>query len=627
MPRRRGRSPIPNLLAAALAGCTATGAPLPVLDGDSFFDAPWPSDLRLVNGHPDLAGFPGTAERPLLQRYVDVAQSLDGFGTNSPIYLRFEAPIDLDALPLAESSVDAASALFLIDVDPQSPGRGELAPIEWAYAETGSELTADNLLAVRPLPGSPLLPGTRYSLVLKEPVAAVGEQMLARWDPSHADHAGYEDLQQTLFQLGIDVESVAVATTFTTQDPLLELAEYAHYLREELELPSFTGELQVVGHLGSCLLFEGWVFLPLFQEGDPPYASEGGALYRNAAGEPRPAGWDYLRYSLAVPWELSTPEQGWPVFIYAHGEGGDYSSITSLGEAGELTEQLVRRGMLGLSIDLPLHGARATAPGDGDLYSFNLENPESMRATALQAALDQIFLASVLADNSGARFEVSGGTLPVDPEGLVLLGHSQGGQASALAAPFLGGQVQALFLSGTGGGFAESFTHRQDGKDDLQQLAELLDLGEPEQLDAFHPAVGLLQWLLEGSDPINYAPSWFHRAPPGGGVPVSVGMVEGLRDLSSPPRCIEALAAAGHVPVLMPALQASLSHQLQALDPVARPVSDNAVGYDGAAITAGLDQYRKPGHDVLFDNRSATRTAVEFLVSAAQDGSATIPER
>jgi len=617
-----------SLLLALLgcsAGCTPELGPLPSLDGDGFFDRPWPSDLRLdASGHPDMTGFPQRESFELVERYLAFAETMDGFGANSPIYMRFGGALDLDGLPTPQESLDPDAALLLVDVDRESAHRGELVPVEWAWQAEETEFQDERLLAVRPVYGFPLRPSTTYALVVREPLARAGDAMAAVWDSDHPDHGHYEPLQETLFGLGIDVEEVAATAIFTTADPVAEMAEYARYIQRDLELPAFTDELELLQTFGSYQLYEGWTYAPLFQEGDRPYATEGGGLHRNASGEPRPWVWEWIRFSLTVPTTVAAPEGGFPLFVYSHGTGGDYITYADDGMGLEPANVLALQGFAGLGIDQPLHGLRATDSTDAEFHSFNILNPDSARGNFRQGGLDQVFLAAAI--SASPVFVIPGSVVRVDPERLVFLGHSQGGISGALAGPFLGDQMEAMFLSGAGGGLGQTLLYREAGVDLVALLETLLELDEDETVDTFHPVVALVQWLSDVTDPINYAPYWFHEAPAWQASPVHVGMSEGLLDAYTPYQTTEALAAAARVPVLEDVVSAPLAHELRGLDAEPRPASGNAQGYDDGAVTAGLAQYADHGHFAIFDDYDAAASYVSFLRSAVDDELPTIPD-
>ncbi len=614
-------------------GCVPEAGPLPILEGEGFFDRPWPSDLRRGPEGLQLDGFPKRDRFALLDTYLSLAETLDGYGNNSPVYLRFEGPIDPALAPDPEASLGVDATILLVDVDPGSAHRGEIVPVEWAWQAHETEFQPEHLLAVRPVYGFPLRPATRYALVVREPLAEVGDAMASVWEPDHPEHEHYLSLQETLFTIGIDVESVAAAAVFTTQDPVSEMAEYAHYIVAELDLPSFGSQLALLERFPAYDLYEGWTFAPLFQEGERPYASEGGGLFRNEAGAPRPYAWEWIRFSLALPTGFVAPQSGWPLYIYSHGTGGDYITYADDGTGLEVANLLARQGMVGLGIDQPLHGLRATDSTDAEFHSFNILNPDSARGNFRQGGLDQVFLAAAI--QQSPSFLLPSGSVIIDTDRMVFLGHSQGGISGSLAGPFLGSRLQGMFLSGAGGGLGQTLMYREEGVDLAAMLAMLLELDDDEQVDTFHPVVALIQWLSDVTDPINYAPYWFAEEPPWhaaallAGVedaPIHVAMSEGVLDGYTPHQTTEFLAAAGRVPLLEEVASPSPAHELRELRAAARPVSGNVQGYGETRVTAGLAQYDDQGHFAIFDDYDAAYTYMGFLLSATQEELPTIRE-
>ena len=91
-------------------GCAVDHA-LPVVStsGDHFFDKPWPSDERTIDGHPNMTGFPQRGEIDLIEQYLNQIERLDGFGTNAAIYV----PMDKEPewFPSVELQVDVLRSL------------------------------------------------------------------------------------------------------------------------------------------------------------------------------------------------------------------------------------------------------------------------------------------------------------------------------------------------------------------------------------------------------------------------------------------------------------------------------------------------------------------------------------
>lgn len=617
-----------SLGSALLHGCaeSSSDAPLPSLEGEGFFDQPWPSDLRTDGqGHADLQGFPGQSQVDLLVTYSALAETIEGFGNNSPIYFRFLDPIDLTLLPDPASSTLADSPVKLLNIDPLSTGYGSLTPIRWDYRSSADLYEPQDLLAIAPVFGFPLLPATTYAALVQEPLARATEEFQAHFSDEDPDSEHWRPLQETLFTLGIDESTVANATIFTTQDPTRETAEYADFIQNRLSLPPLTGPLERIDQLNNFRVYEGRVWLPVWQEGERPYSSEGGGLHRNAVGEPSVWEWEYVPFSLTIPLGFEQPAKGWPLVLASHGTGGDYLSHVYPGTGTTPANMLARRGVAMLGIDQPLSGMRATPDTIVDLHTFNFLNPASARAVLRQSALDFIYLARVLGQGP-VELQVRGEQeILLDTSLMSFHGHSQGGLTGALAGPWLGNELRSLFLSGAGGGLSVTIVERKQGFDAQALLADILGV-ETADVDTFHPVVGLLQWIVDVTDTINYGPYWFKTEPNWQGSPLHVFMTEGLLDEYTPPRTAESLAASARLPFLYPVGQSSEAQDLRGLEPVIPPASANCRAWDDQGMTCGLAQYPKDGHFAIYDNPDACTASVDFIVSSLEQQLPTIPE-
>lgn len=602
------------LLLFLVIGCTvdSTSGVAPLVEGPGFFDRPFPSDARRVDGHPDVSGFPGEGGFPIVDAYLAAAADIDGFGNNAPLYVRFSAPIDATLLPSPEASLGLDSPVMLLDVDRNSPYRGERVPLVFEWTEGETTFQPGNLLAAAPVFGFPLRPATTYALVLRPPLAApVGQA----WGTDVPDDRA--PVQETLLGLGIDPETVALAVPFTTQNPVRETARIARAIREEIGVPPLDQTLTLVDERGPYTLYIGEVAVPVWQHGERPYRNEGGSFVFAEDGSPTIAYWERVRFGLTVPTFQDMPEDGWPVVLYSHGTGGDYLSFCGSGDNEEEGTVLGREGIAVIGISQPLHADRAPPGTNPDLDSFNFYNPDAGRTNFRQGALDQVYLAEVLT-RATASFRAGGETIRLDPARVAYFGHSQGGLVGALAAPFFGGDLRAAGFSGTGGGLAMTVVLRKDPLDIAQVLSAALGFDEGETLTTFHPVVGLVQMLSEATDPLNYAPYWFAEEPTWDAAPLPVVLTEGLNDIATPSITTEALATAARVPIVGEPATDPDGLALRGLTPVGLPTEGNARDWNGDPITAGLGQFANDGHFAIYDNRDALQLYRELLVTALQ---------
>ena len=601
----------------ALGCAPAPDGPTPRFDlaPARFFDAPWPSDLRRDDdGTIAWTGFPDPVGDGLLSQWIAYGEDQVGFGTNSPIYVGFDGPLDLARLPDPAASIADDASLFLVDVDATSPMRGARVPIVWRVATTPTAYEDVDLLAVAPLPGFPLRPRTTYALVVTTRLAKPSPTLATLWDD-----AGYAALREQLTFLGTDADEVAVATVFTTTDPLEEMSRIADFLKNDVAPPQLSLPLERVAETPWYDVYRTHYPTPRLTHGVRPYLTEGGGFLFAADGDPLIEGWDDLRLAVCVPNDRGAPPaDGYPVAITQHGTGGDFLSHCDLsGYPEEIAAQLAREGIVTLGIDQPLHGTR-DGGSPSDLANFNVLNPTSGAANFRQGAADAIYLAHALAGTPTTLRLPDGETLALDPARVLFFGHSQGGLTGALAAPFFGDDVQAAVLSGAGGVLTITLEVRKDPIDFAATFSSLLGFQPDETLSPLHPAMALVQTLSERTDPINYAPYWFQRrAPLRDAAPLPVLLTSGTRDAMTPYETALALGAAGGLEVVAPAATASLAHRLAGLRTDQVSLRDNAPAWDGSAVTAGLLQVRDGSHFIVWESPDARDLYRTFLASAA----------
>lgn len=587
------------------------GGVLPILAGEGFYDTPIPSDSRLVNGRPSLEGFPGADEVPLIADYVAVAPQLDGWGTNSPIYLRFEDVPDLDEIPSAAESIEPTSNLQLIDIDAASDHRGEAVPVVTQFWETADQYGAANLLAVMPVAGFPLRPHTKYALIVRSPIAGEGA-MPENWE----EDPYWLPLLETLPVRALESWQVNAATIFTTASPVQETSRIATAIQSgEVGRPPWEPQLTLYEEVNAYLTFEGFVTVPIWQRGERPYRSEGGGFVFDEFGNPEVQGWERIRFALVVPND-KPPDDGWPLVVYSHGTGGDYLSFVRNRNDDE-GPGMAERGVAMIGISQPLHGDRKTDDTNEEFDTFNYLNPESGRSSFRQGALDQVWMVERMSE-SATSFVYDGDQIEINHDRLMFFGHSQGAMVGALAAPFISTRVVAVGLSAAGGGTAEAAISKVDPIPVLPLLASALRLDE-EVLSVLHPVLGMVQMLSDATDPMNYGPYWFSWAPEWEGESVDMLLTEGLEDTYTPPRTIEALATAAGMPIAGEMLYEPAGFALRGLGAEALPFEENIVGFDGGEVTAGLAQFADVGHFAIYEDDDAKDLYRDFLESAAYD--------
>lgn len=606
--------PQPYTPAAPIAGAVRASFSLPRgAAPQGFFDLPWPSELaRDAKGRPDLRSFPGR-DAMIFARYVDAAErDLDGYSIAPVVYFHFSdrlASPDFPADPRATRS--ARSPVFLVDVDPASPERGAFFPLERRRYDAALSFVPANTLAVKPVAGFALRPGTLYAAVLRRSyggaAGALGTSLdleVTKWTRPRADpieeraralHAATFDYLATL---GAERAEIAAIALFRTQIPhavTARLFEAAAHLPPRHAPRIVSAEWEASPRLGSFRVMRGLYCTPSFQdriENAPFLAREGGAIALDRAGSPlvvevpeqspyraRACGGLMLaRFVLTVP-AGPMPAAGWPLLVTAHGTTGD--AYTFVGE-DDFAGWAARHGIAAVSTDQPLHGKGSIGarPGSGEpievsfggipialtsgvsvgeLAFYNPIRPEAARGNLQQAAVDAAILTRLVATTDFATAARHDGIGPLlsgsadqpaprfDRDRVMVAGHSQGSQ-SMIVAGALDPSVRGALLSGCGGDARLGILRRRDLE--IMPIFKALLGVAPGELDEFHPMMALVQALADPIDPLSYARFYWDPLP--GRAPRPVLHYEGLDDTYTPGVTAEALAIALHATPLAP---------------------------------------------------------------------------
>lgn len=627
----------------------------------TFFDHPWPSDARLdPDGTPRFDGYPNPRGSTLLRNYLTAVEDLVvGFSPAASGFLRFQGAIDVSSLPSDPPATLLPSAsVQLIDVDPDSPERGQRKLVSLRYQKEAGVYWPENTLSFMPTLGFPLRASTRYALVVTDGVRAedgstVGrapalDQVLGFVEPSDEVRALRDLWAPSIDEIenaGIERERIVHLTVFTTGDPTAELFAIRDDLHQSYPAPSFDdAKWTVVDQSALATVFEGeYGPSPDYQRGDLPFSkatSGGGFDFQD--GMPVVQRDFSLRFVLAVPnpARCPMPERGYPVVLHAHGTGGDYRSHLRSGTFDDLAERCIAS----MGIDQIFHGNRPGAPPPGpgktqaeQILFFNFENPVAARTNPRQAAIDEIQRARLFTETQAEiPASVTGGDpIRFDPERVMFFGHSQGGLNGPL---FLAADDGALggVLSGSGSMIAISLLEKTEPLDIARLVKGFflgLDSDEQGEVDSFHPAISLAQTIVDAADPIHYV-ARIALEPRPGQAPKSVYQTEGVNedgsgDSYTPPRCIRVQAVATGLPLQEPVIFPFFEHEWAGLEALAIPaggVSGNlADGRASGVLAQWPAQQASDGHFVVFQVDAARRQAADFLRHLADDPKGSIP--
>ena len=669
---RRPRSSCTGLLLGAFVALSCSSDPEPATNGarssfvvpasldelseTTFFDHPYPSDLRReADGTARLAGWPNPFQNPLLKAYIEATDHLlDGFSPAATIYLRFTQPIDPSTLPAdPPASTDANASVQLVDVDAASPevGKRRLVQIHWREEE--GTYWASNTLAVMPIFGRPLRPKTKYALVVTNKVRAKGggivkpsaelEEVLELREATERTKKAKDLFKPALSSLanaGIRKEDIVHLTVFTTNDPTAETFALADDVPAAVPAPA-AKDWTAKEATADYDVYEGsYGPSPNYQAGTTPYAqvADGGSfVFEN--GKPKLQGTFDLRFALVVPNanKCPPPAAGYPIVLYEHGTGGDYRSFVRDGTARSLADKC----LASMGVDQIFHGTRPGSPPEEDpqreskiqFLFFNFNNPKAARSNNRQSAIDVVQRARLFTETKvkvPANIAKTQQAIGFDDTKLLFFGHSQGGLNGPL---FLAASKAARggVLSGAGSVLTIALLEKTKPVDVAAFVRNLLlGLSDPErakEVNEFHPAFTLAQTIVDALDPVHYG-SFITTSPRPGFAPKSIFQTEGIAadgsgDTYAPPHGIEALAVAMSLPRIAPGVRPVKEATWAGL-------ADVSVGGDGVRgnigggrATGALAQFTpktgRDGHFVVFDVPEARSQAASFCAALAAD--------
>jgi hypothetical protein len=623
---------------------------IPRSKDDEFYALPFPSDIRLKDGHPDLSGHPTPGAAQLGFDPVDLylratEANADGFSAYPTVFFRFGTLPDLASL--------AGTTLSFVDVTDGDPAYGSSVGLSWYLYSGRTSYLCGNWLGVRRPEGRPLDPGHTYAVLVNDGVkTAQGTPygvpselatLLADAAPSdpvlaHA-HAAYAPLRAYLTKQKIAPGSLRHATVFTVahhRAPIEEVAKAVAGLAAPTSsgwvkcgsgpspCPDTTGDRACGAADAAFDEYHGLIDLPIFQQGKAPYLTpaDGGDI----ASPPSPVRVEKVCAALTVP-KGTMPAGGWPLAVYAHGTGGSFRSHIGEGVAKSLAavdtgEGTVQFAVLG--IDQVAHGPRRAGStlSPDDLF-FRFANPAAARGNPLQGAADQLSLARFAASFAlDASSSPTGSELRFDPQALVFWGHSQGATEGAIGVPYAP-ELRGAVLSGEGASLIDGLM----GKKSPVEVASLLpfvlqdiDPQHPTKLVGaeFHPVLSLLQGYIDPVDPLNHAATMALR-PPTGAAPHHVFQPYGIGDTYSPPVAQATYALAAGLGLVTADSSVTSPDDLGL---TAALSAEGNVMIGDQAVTLATREYAAPmgtdGHFVAFQNAAARADIARFLGLVAQ---------
>jgi predicted esterase len=608
-----------------------------------FFRLPFPSDVRTsAAGVLDLSDFPQPGPSvigvDLVGLYVDaLVADFAGFSAAAVITFRFSQRLDF--------SSTSGATITLASITPGAPDYADGLGFTFAYTTGRTLYNCQHRLTVRPNTASPLRAGQTYAVFFTNGVRAfeggapavadadltavlaadrpVGDEDLGHaWDV-HAPLRAY------FVDQGIDSATIVGAAVFTVADITGRMERLAAAAAaepppvvEDLTLcedgvvsPCDDGGDRVCGTVqGDTFEIHGRFRVPIFQEGDAPYAlpENGGALHE-VGGVVTKVRDEMVCFAMTVP-KSPAPPGGWPLVVYGHGTGGSFKSFIESGVALALATASTPTVVLGF--DGVVHGARTMGSArDAESLMFNIINPPAARDNNLQGAVD--VLAALRLPAAGTLAVPGVGDVAFDASRVYYFGHSQGSNVGVPAVA-VGAGAQAALFSGAGAFLTSSLLNKTSPVNVKEGLKFLLN--DPD-FDGSHPVMTLWQTYFDSSDTLHFAPLLFKR-PPAGVASKHVFVTYGPGDTYSPPDSIAHLAKASGVH------QAPVAIDDLKIPEVPRPVGLNVTGGDGVDRFGACFQYQATGYDGHF---VATRDAgaiadwTAFFMSLIETGTPLVP--
>jgi hypothetical protein len=551
----------------------------------------------------------------------------------------------------------ASSPLLLVDVDPTSPERGRLFP---TVSETPipDRYVPDNLLAVAPRPGMLLHPKRTYAFVV---MRSLGDAAGAPLDvppafqalesaappaaePELAAWKLYQPLWPTLTTLGIELTQVAVATVFTTGDPVQELADTSTKLLAQHTATLHDLHVRTDGAQGRNCELIGTATMPQFQQGKPTFDTQG-LFQLGADGLPVKQRDEEVPIALSLP-QTPMPASGYPLIVYTHGSGG---LSTQLFDRGQITKALpdgtphqgpayvmAPHGFAMAGAAMPVNPERV--PGATELAYINFNNLAAFPYTFQQGAIEQRLLVdalakltiepAVLASCTGVSLPAGTTSYKLDLSRLAMQGQSMGAQYINMVSA-IDARVGALAPSGAGGIWSYVVLTTKVLTNAAGEVGLLLGTTAP--LTLLHPAMNLLETAWEPADAAIYMPR-LSRSPLAGHAPRAIYEPAALNDEFFQPPIYDAMALAyGHKEageIVWPSMQDALALDgKQGLVPY--PVSMNLTGAEGKAYTGAIIQYAGDGvadpHYIFQQLDQVKYQYGCFFATYAKSGAATIP--
>ena len=645
------RLALTTLLALAACGDDATPSQTAyfdltgqITDADTFWNLPFPSDLRLdATGAPLMTGFPNPRNVALLNSLLVDVPDRRGWPTMASAYIRFTADVPARAI----TDVITDGSVLLLDIDPASPERGASYPVV-AQTLPVDGYVPSGLVALAPRPGIVLRANTAYAYVVTTafapgfaPPAGLADLAHGRTPAGALGGAAatlYAPLWDALGTAGVAVDDVLVATVFTTGDEIARTRKRSEAVRATYH-PAITNLAVVDGDTldGFCHL-SGTIDMQQFQVGAPPFSTEGRFILDANDIPARQTGMT-IPVTLTLP-KRAMPATGWPLYQFFHGSGGLSTGLVDLGHSPDAADHpepgkgpgyiVALHGIAAASSALPLNPERY--PGATDYQYLNINNLSAFPYTFQQGVFEQRLLLDALLALHIPQSALAGCSIPApaggmhffDPAKLVAGGQSMGGMYTNIIGA-VEGRYGALVPTGAGGFWNLMILETTSVPGARSLLSSALGIDDT-TINFVHPALDVMALGWEIAEPVASMARIAHR-PLAGLPPRSVYEPVGMGDSYFPIDVYDAAALAYGNEQAGTAVWPSMQDALT-LDKLGGLIS-YPVKMNRAALTRVVVQYTGDGiidaHYLYRQNDNVKHQYGCFLESYLRDGVPTVP--
>ena len=183
-----------SLTALAMSACDTALVERPVQvkidpQGGDFWDLPLPSDLRQQDdGSYALSTWPNAKSNDYVEMWLDTADKRlrAGWGLSSGAFIALTGKVAPETLPAdGAASITPNASVFLLNIDPRSPNRGQRIPIDVSFLDDTDEFSPPHAIAAIPLFGFIREPSTTYAMVVTDLVRDLEGERLGRSQAFH----------------------------------------------------------------------------------------------------------------------------------------------------------------------------------------------------------------------------------------------------------------------------------------------------------------------------------------------------------------------------------------------------------------------------------------------------------